>query len=54
VFPDFRKTPSTPDVKDWVMIGYDTNASGKPISVHQVSRADGGPEALNEHVVASV
>ena len=37
MFPDFRKIPATPGVKDWVMIGYDTNASGEPINVHQVS-----------------
>lgn len=35
-FPDFRKIPATPGVKDWTLIGYDTDAGGKPVNVHAV------------------
>ena len=32
-YPDFRTVPGTPGVKDWSMVGYDTDARGRPIGV---------------------
>lgn len=32
-FPDFDKLPATPGVRDWSLIAYDTDASGKPVKV---------------------
>lgn len=33
VFPDFRTLPSTPGIRDWSMVVYDQDASGRPINV---------------------
>ncbi|PNU06511.1 TonB family protein [Novosphingobium guangzhouense] len=33
VFPDFAALPATPGVREWTLIAYDTNASGKPVNV---------------------
>lgn len=33
VLPDFEKLRGTPGVRDWALIGYDTDASGKPLNV---------------------
>lgn len=31
--PAFRSLPATPGVKDWVMIGYDLDESGRPVNI---------------------
>lgn len=33
VFPDFPTLPSTPGIRDWSMVAYDQDASGRPINV---------------------
>ena len=37
VYPDFRKVPGTPGVKDWSMVRYDTDARGRPRNLRTVS-----------------
>jgi TonB family protein len=36
-YPDFDAIPARPGVKDWAMIGYDTDARGRPLRAHVVS-----------------
>lgn len=31
--PDFRKLKATPGVRDWSLVGYDTDADGRPVDV---------------------
>lgn len=35
-FPNFREVASTPGVKDWSLVGYDTDASGRPVKLRIV------------------
>lgn len=32
-FPDFEKLPGTPGVKDWSLVGYDTDGKGAPVGM---------------------
>lgn len=32
-YPDFRKLASTPGSRDWSLVGYDTDAAGRPVDV---------------------
>lgn len=35
-YPDFRKLANTPGRRDWAMVGYDLDASGRPVNVRIV------------------
>ena len=40
--PDFRRIEGTPGVKDWSLIGYDTDKNGTPRNVHMVDGTGNG------------
>jgi len=52
VFPDYDRLPGTPGVRDWTMVGYDTDAGGKPRRVRSVTGT--GNAALDRAAVAAV
>lgn len=51
-YPDFDKLPATPGVRDWTLIAYDTDASGKPVKVRVQTGT--GNKALDEAGVKAV
>lgn len=51
-FPDFRKIPATPGVKDWAMVAYDLDGDGKP--VHARVALGTGNRILESEAVAAV
>lgn len=51
-YPDFGKIAGTPGVKDWAVIGYDTDARGRPIKVKAI--AGNGNAALAAASVEAV
>ena len=51
-FPDFRKIPSTPGVKDWALVAYDLDGEGKPI--HARVALGTGNGTLESEAVAAV
>ncbi|AOR75547.1 energy transducer TonB [Novosphingobium resinovorum] len=51
-YPDFDKLPATPGVRDWSMIAYDTDASGKPLNVRVQTGT--GNKALDQASVKAV
>lgn len=37
VMPDFARLPGTPGAREWSMVGYDTDAKGKPVNVRIIA-----------------
>jgi len=36
-YPDFDRLPATPGVRDWALVGYDTDASGRPRNIRALA-----------------
>lgn len=51
-YPDFGKVEATPGVRDWALIGYDTDTKGKPTNVHAVMGT--GNEVLDKAAAKAV
>lgn len=42
-YPDFSKVTSTPGVRDWSLVGYDTDDDGRPVNA-RIAHSTGNPE----------
>jgi TonB family protein len=51
-YPDFGKIPGTPGVRDWSLVSYDTDASGRP--VRPIMKTGTGNRALDAASITAV